>query len=230
MTRRTFLPTLILALGLPTLAYTLWRTRTLPAPPPSILRPRYRRSRPAQSVKLPRGLYLNGRTRIVHFVDENGRVRGGARIRGELVPIAWPELAAAFQAGEQLPRINIAYGSSVLESLAHELLTANDFDRAARLLRLAIQHDLLRYKRHRREWAAQKEIAPLAADLSPSFRLYDVLAREALRRGKPTHLRWIIATLEREPLQIRRRFADRLAKWTNVSSRWYKNHRALTTR
>jgi hypothetical protein len=217
---------------LPGLVIGVWQTRRGPATVAAALRPRFRkrRSHGDMRVTLGTGLYLKGRSLIVHFVDHRGFVHRVSRINAaQLKPVA----VSAVKVDDTLPRLHAAVAPHAFETLSRGQLLAGDVGGALMILQHAVQYDLSRFRQRQLRAQTSLKIAPEAyagvavvpaPDLVPRFNLYDLLARESVRAGNAAAMAAMVARLKAEPPATRRLFADRLAKWTDNDSSWYKKY------
>jgi len=224
ITRRAFLPLVVLGAGIPGLVFSVWRLSRRPvstfAP---LVAPRFRHRKlyPPARVTLPSGLYLNQRSKIAHYVDESGFIRRVTRINEShltLVP------ASAFDARTTMPRVNADTAAGAFEGLARQRLRAGNVEEALNTLERGIDQDLALIGGSLEPVQESSAITSQATTFRPRFNLYDLFARESVRAGQSVPLQRFIARVQRLPVPVRELFSTRLAKWTDTSGPWYKKH------
>lgn len=228
MTRRQFLPILMLGVGIPSLLFAAWQATRQSTPVPGRLRPRHRPRRPKLLASLSVGLYLNQRSNVIHYVAENGRITGVHGIPNRLQLVSSPIVNPS----DKLPHVNLSRAVGVFTNLARQRLLAKDVDGAFGFLDQAIQHDLFRLSRWTRNPPGETldptqvmyRLQRKLMEHPPGFVAYDLLAREAVRLGRRERLRQMIGQLDKQNPSVQRLFSDRLKKWTSPSSSWYKKH------
>jgi hypothetical protein len=234
ITRRHLLPFLVLGVGVPALVYNVWTAATHPPPTPSVRNPRFRRKRPQPSmqVSLGAGFYLNTRSKIVHYVDDKGTVRHVQRLNtGLLTPVA-PGATGGWPTGS---RANRRSAAGAFESLARKHLHVRDQETAMVVLEEAVTEDLSRLGS--RPEPTNSLVTPATTGVErlarangrlPGYNVYDLLARESLRMGKEATLRRLIAQIGRQPPDIQRLFASRIARWSDATGNWHKKQMNLS--
>jgi hypothetical protein len=233
MTRRAFFPFLILGVGLGGAAYTALRyARDVQQPLRTLLHPRYRRRRKhgdSSMVSLAEGFYRHKRSAIVHYVDAKGLVRHVAKLNPEkLQESTLPQLAGAdLQSG--FPRLDLSTSGFVLEAAARGRLDAGDRRGGLALLDNAIRHDIVRLRRAANRKLTRQPARRARLEVKPDFRIYDLMAAEAVRGGLRESIGRMIALIATLPPEPKHYFETRLKKWTDQSSAWYKKHRVGST-
>jgi hypothetical protein len=191
-------PSTPLAKGQPALAGSTPVAKNLPR--------RKRRGPKSVSSALSPGFYTNRRTSIIHRVLVARKIGHLSFIsEANLRPLP-PDAFENFRPGPKgLPHVHLTASSQAFEDAALDLVRRKDPGAAIDLLRAAITHD--------------QEIQRRSA-CKPSFRLYDLLAGLSIRHAQTAQLRAMTQDLADAPHASL--FADRIAKWTNTNSRWYK--------
>lgn len=181
VTRRSFLSWLILGVGAIGLSYSLFRSLAAKnglqtSSALRVLKPRFRwRKRAAGYIsKLDPGFYVNTKSQIIHYVEEDNRIRCVSNISESRLKRVDP---TTIRINTSRPLANQACASYSFERAAISYLQQKNPEKACQLLLFAISQDLRPGKR-------------------PSFRLYDLLAGIAVRFDKKTHLMQMIHLID----------------------------------
>lgn len=198
------------------------------------LNPRFkrRRSNPRSNVlqTKSRGLHINQKTKIAHYILDSGQLLGVSMINEKnLVPVKFKDLMPP----PYYPRAHITRASATFELTALKYIKNQDHKSACDALMAGIQYNKIKNK-------------------EPDFRLYDLLAGLSVRYNLPYYLnelREILETFAKDGL-IRRSKArkhrspllqfsqkikknldkhvseiaisSRLSKWQDSNSKWHK--------
>jgi len=224
--RRLFLPWFISGVGFTGLSIALIRpVKTVQlAPFPEYApknHPRFAKLRKglASALQLEPGFYLNPKSQIIHYLPEGQSFHSTGLIKAARlqpkdptkVAIALPNPATRKPVGQ--PRVNRARASYSFERAAIAELKQNHIDRGCDLLIYAIQYEL-----------GYRAARPFRMfQTAPSFRLYDLLAGVSVRFNKMEYLTRLISLTEsvKAPTAIKG-FAQRLTKWRDPQSHWYR--------
>jgi len=200
--RRVFLPWLITSIGaigssvllFQSFRRTETKTRTLIGD-----KPRFKKRKPDNQLKLARGFYLNPRSQIIHYIPEGERLRfTGCTNTRHLQPTTAADVLK-YATGTK-PRVNVSRLSNSLEQAAAEQILQNNIELSCELLFYAIQRE-----------------RPI------SYRLYDLLAGLSVRFGKPDQMKRLIAHVNQmQSPQALENFNPRLKKWHDPQSLWYR--------
>ena len=153
----------------------------------------------SRGTNLQAGFFINPRSSIYHYVSNEGRIRIPDIVaESRFIRVDASALLAA--TGANPPRVHLARSSVSFESAALAALSGGDVDASCSLLLAGLTHSLQ------------------AAAGSPSYRLADLLAGLAVRHNRGEFLRQLIDRIARS--QRAETFAPRIAKWTDVKSRW----------
>lgn len=243
MSRRDLLSLLVIATGLPALAYSIVR------PSQPVLRAlQPRRRRPVQIafpvVNRPAGTYINEKRQVVHSIDAKGRLLGvhpPRRSRKGQLSFDWvnqlkpfdlqniePSQIAETRRTETRrtqaspPRADLQAAEAMFEAAALERLRVKDVPGACRLLENGIVHCILLAERQER---VPTSVSRDASNLSAGLRLCDLLAGLGARHGNAPYIAIAVRSLESRRLQGLEApdVASRLKKWKDSGSKWYKD-------
>ena len=159
------------------------RRKRWPAPPKR-KKPRFvgkvrkvKRKKHYQS-RLRQGFYQNPKTKVIHYVNAKGIIRGVDKIKEKRLKKLTLNDMVRKTSGTGKSHVHYSVASSVLENAALNSLKKRNYKQACGILVLAIKHDK-RYKRDRYE--------------SPSARLYDLLAGISFRYNQPGYAKRVRA-------------------------------------
>lgn len=142
---------------------------------PATRNPRYLKDAATSFVatKLKPGFYVNPRSKVVHYVAQDGRIRQVQRINvSRLRPLAIADVSRLLLA-DTAARVHLTTASRALEEAALDHFKRSQPDVAFQLLATAIRHDQ-RLKQQSNEM--------------PSLRLYDLYAAKAVQLGDKAKL------------------------------------------
>jgi hypothetical protein len=139
--------------------------------PPTDRRPRFRKNKDAKTfvgTNLKSGFYINPRSKVVHYVNKDGRIRDVQRIHVDrLKPMSVADVTRLL-VEKSGPRVHLTTASRALEEAALDHFHSNENNVAFQLLATAIRHDqVLKQKSHE----------------MPSVRLYDLFAAMSVQVG-----------------------------------------------
>lgn len=222
LTRRAFLPLFFIGVSILSLGYTVIRSTLSGILPKKQIfnNPRYVKNvkkyvnKNNQIVgRMSLGFYINPVSQIVHFVEASGRIRCvSKRMNPERLK---PFLFNLTRRDEEMPRVNKSVAAYSFEQAALSHLKEESMKSICLLLLIGITQDL-KFTKH------------LNGKYTPSFRLYDLLAGLAVRSDNEEYLVRMLSMIERTDNNLKTLFEERIHKWTNKDSRWYRKwHQGL---
>lgn len=124
-----------------------------------------------------RGLHLNQRSKIAHYVTDYGQILGVSNINVKnFVPVKLADIKLP----PSTPRANITRASATFELTALEYVKSKDYHAACQALMIGIRYD---------------RIILTKVNKGPDIRLYDLLAGLSVRHNFPTFLEELTAQL-----------------------------------
>ena len=156
-----------------------------------------------------RGLHLNQRTKVAHYILDSGQILGVSKIDvNNLIPVNFIDLKLP----PNIPHAHITRASATFELTALEYVKIKDYQSACKALMTGIQYD---------------RIFLTKVNKGPDFRLYDLLAGISVRYGLPNYLKELSTQLsikKTDQVTVGRETAlsARLKKWRDPNSKWHK--------
>lgn len=149
--------------------------------------------------------YRNSKSNIIHFVLPSKVIRFVSsinEIRLKKSPVAQTKELILEKTGS---RLHLMSASFSFENTTMKLIRAKLYDDALIMLKNSLMHDIELQRRSGKR---------------PNYRLYDLFTGLSIRYARTENIEYTIDVIKRSN-QIQD-FSDRIEKWTNKNSRWYR--------
>lgn len=154
---------------------------------------------------LPIGFHRNSKSNIIHYVLPSKVIRFVSSINESNFrkpPVIQAKDLTFDKSGS---RVHLMGASLSFEDITMKLIQEKKYGDAVVMLKNALMHDRELQRRSGKR---------------ANFRLYDLFAGLSVRYNRPENIEYAIDVIKKSnQMQI---FSDRMANWTNKSTRWYR--------